>query len=165
MRRKQWVTNGAGSAYHGAFNEPSAKEKAQPKQKAGGGLQGMLGQLTGLVNIASQFRPGGDRNAGIGGLLDMFIPGAGGLFGAITGFFKKPKVDVGKIDPGNMIATFPAFLSLPLNASAASAAFGGRAAVSGPAFDFRVDYAPGIENFVQVKVNQGLTLASQLEVG
>lgn len=163
--KDEWVwQEGSGEAgLHGAFNEMPDKPGKGPDRSKN--LQGQLGFLTGLLNNLAQFKKGGDRSAGIGGLLDMFIPGAGGLFGAVMGFFKKPKVDVGKIDPGNMIATYPAFISLPLSAAPSSMAFGNRMVTAGAGYDVRVDVSPEAATFVTTSVNKVVSRANQLEVG
>lgn len=78
----------------------------------------------------------------------------GGLVGALINRQGGKKLDIGKVE--GVVRTFPANLSMMMYANPASALYSRRALGTGAAFAVKVDYAPGAEHMVRVKMNQGL---------
>jgi len=119
----------------GAFPEDEKKEKA-PAQKVNAGLQtlaGVIGNVTALIqsngeNLAST----------IGGILDQYIPGAGGIFGAVGGLIDTLKGKKGRgivvekiLDP---VKTLPESATIFSAANPASLLFAGGMANIGAGF-------------------------------
>lgn len=104
-----------------------------------GAMRKLTGIINGLASGIGQWRSG-DKVGGAGTILDMLIPGAGGLFSAgaslVNAFKKKaPQVIERIIEPVRIASES---LSMFLGANPASRLYGGRGSVGGAAFQSQI---------------------------